>query len=32
LDKYNNNPDDLIKQKALESSWMRVKSWLKSNL
>jgi cell division protein FtsA len=32
LDKYNNNPDDLIKQKALESPWMRVKSWLKSNL
>ena len=32
LDKYKNNPDELVKQKALESSWMRVKSWLKSNL
>ena len=32
LDKYKNNPHDLIKQKALESRWQRVKSWLKSNL
>ena len=32
LDKYKNNPQDLIKQKALESPWLRVKSWLKSNL
>ena len=32
LDKYKNNPHDLIKQKALESPWLRVKSWLKSNL
>ena len=31
LDKYKNNPHDLIKQKALESPWQRVKSWLKSN-
>jgi cell division protein FtsA len=32
LDKYKNNPDDLVKQKALESPWARVKSWLNSNL
>ena len=32
LDKYKNNPDDLVKQKALESPWVRVKSWLNSNL
>ena len=32
LDKYKNNPHDLIKQKALESPWLRIKSWLKSNL
>jgi cell division protein FtsA len=32
LEKYKNNPHDLIKQKALESPWRRVKSWLKSNL
>ena len=32
LDKYKNNPDDLVKQKALESPWQRVQSWLKSNL
>ena len=32
LEKYKNNPDDLVKQKALESPWLRVKSWLKSNL
>ena len=32
LDKYTNNPNDLIKQKALESPWLRVKSWMKSNL
>ena len=32
LDKYKNNPNDLIKQKALESPLLRVKSWLKSNL
>ena len=32
LDKYRNNPDDLVKQKALESPWQRVQSWLKSNL
>ena len=32
LDKYKNNPDDIVKQKALESPWVRVKSWLNSNL
>ena len=32
MDKYKNNPHELIKQKALESRWQRVKSWLKSNL
>ena len=32
LDKYKNNPDDLVKQKSLKSPWQRVQSWLKSNL
>ena len=32
LDKYQNNPGDLVKQKALESPWLKIKSWLKSNL
>jgi len=32
LDKYKNNPHELVKQKALESPWLRIKSWLKSNL
>ena len=32
LDKYKNNPDKLVKQKSLESPWLRIKSWLKSNL
>jgi cell division protein FtsA len=32
LDRYKNNPDDLIKQKVLENPFLRIKSWLKSNL
>ena len=32
LDRYKTNPDDLIKQKVLENPFLRIKSWLKSNL
>ena len=32
LEKYENNPDDLVKQKALESPLSKIKSWFDSNL
>jgi len=32
LEKYENNPDDLVKQKALESPLTKIKSWFDSNL
>ena len=32
LEKYETNPDDLVKQKALESPLAKIKSWFDSNL